>query len=260
MALSVPVISDILFYPMKKQADRIYARADRVMAVSKTYVQRGLTCNDKDKVGTSIYIGSDATLIAEKSANIKVEKPSEEFWVGYVGALGHSYDINTVSDAIGILKDQGIENIVFKVMGDGPLKADFEAYAGELGIKADFMGFLDYGTMMATLTVCDVAVNPIVGKSVSSIINKVSDYAMAGSAVINTQNSPEYRELLDEYHAGINVENGNAKALADAIRTLYADQSLVEEMRLGAKKMFDQRFDRQKTYPQLVEVMKELMK
>ncbi len=255
MALSIPVISDILFYPMKKQADRIYSRADKIMAVSNTYVERGLKCNQKDKTGLSIYIGSDSQLIAEKMKNIEVTKPENEFWVGYVGALGHSYDINTVSNAIKILKDKGIENIVFKVMGDGPLKKDFEAYASELNIKYDFMGFVDYGTMMVTLSKCDVAVNPIVGKSVSSIINKVSDYAMSGMAVINTQNSPEYRNLIDEYQAGINVENGNVEAVSKAILQLYQDRNLLSQMQSNSKRLGEERFDRNKTYLQIIDII-----
>lgn len=255
MALSIPIISDIMFYPMKRQADRIYSRADKIMAVSNTYVERGLKCNRKDTTGLSIYIGSDSKLIAEKMKNIEVDKPKDEFWIGYVGALGYSYDINMVSNAIKILKDRGIENIVFKVMGDGPLKNDFEAYARELNIKFEFMGFLDYGTMMATLSKCDVAVNPIVGKSVSSIINKVSDYAMSGMAVINTQNSPEYRKLIDEYQAGINVENGNVEAVAEAILQLYQDRKLLSQIQSNSKRLGEEKFDRNKTYLQIIDVI-----
>ena len=255
MALSIPIISDIMFYPMKRQADRIYSRADKIMAVSNTYVERGLKCNRKDTTGLSIYIGSDSKLIAEKMKNIEVDKPKDEFWIGYVGALGYSYDINMVSNAIKILKDRGIENIVFKVMGDGPLKNDFEAYARELNIKFEFMGFLDYGTMMATLSKCDVAVNPIVGKSVSSIINKVSDYAMSGMAVINTQNSPEYRKLIDEYQAGINVENGNVEAVAEAILQLYQDRKLLSQIQSNSKRLGEEKFDRNKTYLQIIDII-----
>ncbi len=254
MALSVPVISDILFYPMKKQADRIYARADKIMAVSETYVNRGLEkCANQD--GTSIYIGTDSILAKNAVEGIEIPKDENEFWVGYIGALGHSYDINTVSKAIKILKDKGIENIVFKVMGDGPLKVAFEEYANELGIKSDFTGFIDYGTMMATLSKCDVAVNPIVGKSVSSIINKVSDYAMSGSAVINTQNSPEYRELIDTYHAGINVENANAGAVADAILRLYQDRTLLLQIKENSKRLGEEKFDRNKTYLKIIDII-----
>ena len=259
MALSIPIISDILFYPMKKQADRIYARADKIMAVSDTYVARGLRCNDKDGEGLSIYIGSDSKLIAEKTNDINVNKPQNEFWVGYVGALGHSYDIESVIKAIKILEAQDIKNIKFIVMGDGVLKSHFEQIAKEVGVNVEFTGLLEYGKMMKTLSCCDIAVNPIIGKSVSSIINKVADYVAAGVPVINTQNSEEYRQLLEKYNAGINVENGNISALAQAIAKLYTDDLLRKIMSENSTKMYDERFDRQKSYPRLIEEIERLL-
>lgn len=259
MALSIPIISDLLFYPMKKQADRIYARADKIMAVSDTYVARGLRCNDKDREGLSIYIGSDSKLIAEKTNDINVNKPQNEFWVGYVGALGHSYDIESVIKAIKILEAQDIKNIKFIVMGDGVLKSHFEQIAKDVGVNVEFTGLLEYGKMMKTLSCCDIAVNPIIGKSVSSIINKVADYVAAGVPVINTQNSEEYRQLLEKYNAGINVENGNISALAQAIAKLYTDDLLRKIMSENSTKMYDERFDRQKSYPRLIEEMERLL-
>ena len=259
MALSIPIISDILFYPMKKQADRIYARADKIMAVSDTYVARGLRCNNKDRDGLSIYIGSDSKLIAEKTNDIDVDKPQNEFWVGYVGALGHSYDIESVIKAIKILEDQDIKNIKFIVMGDGVLKSHFEQIAKENGVNVEFTGLLEYGKMMKTLSHCDIAVNPIIGKSVSSIINKVADYSAAGVPVINTQNSEEYRKLLERYNAGINVENGNIEALSLAIKTLYDAANMRIDMSSNAKKMFNERFDRQKSYLKLIDEIDNLL-
>ena len=259
MALSVPVVSDLLFHPMMKQANRIYARADKIMAVSDTYVARGLSHNKRDFEGLSIYIGSDSDLIREKTEGIDVSKPDGEFRIGYVGALGHSYDIESVIRAMKLLKDRGIENIKLLVMGEGPLRAGFEQSTAESGVTAEFTGLLEYGSMMKHLMSCDIAVNPIVGKSVSSIINKVADYAAAGVPVINTQNSPEYRRLLDDYGAGINVENGNVEALADAIARLYGDPEARRAMRENAKRMYEDRFDRVKTYPKLISVMEDMM-
>ena len=259
MAFSMPVISDILFYPMKKQADRIYARADKIMAVSNTYVDRGIRCNNKDLNGLSIYIGSDSKLITDKTFGIDIDKPGNEFWIGYVGALGHSYDIESVIKAIKILEEQDIKNIKFIVMGDGVLKPHFEKLAKESGINAVFTGLLEYGRMMKTLSVCDIAINPIIGKSVSTIINKVADYAAANIPVINTQNSDEYRQLLEKYNAGINVENGNISALAEAIKALYEDEDRKLLMRKNGKIMFDELFDRQKSYPKLINEIEALL-
>ncbi len=252
MALNIPVVSDVLFAPMMMQANKIYSRADKVMAVSETYVKRGLQNNHNDKNGLSVFIGTDSRLVEEAVAGKLFERTDNDFWVGYVGALGHSYDIPTVIDALRILKDKGYENIVFKIMGEGVLIDEFKKYAAEKQVNCEFAGFMEYGDMMATLMACDCAVNPIIGKSVSSIINKVSDYAMAGVPVINTQNSPEYRALLEEYECGINCENGNAEAIADAILKLYKDEELKKTMGENSLMLAKERFDRAVTYKNVV--------
>ena len=161
-------------------------------------------------------------------------------------------NIKGVIDAIKLLKDtEHKDNIKFIVMGDGVCRKEFETYAQKSGIDCEFTGLLEYGKMMKTLMACDVAVNPIIGRSVSSIINKVSDYAAAGVPVINTQNSKEYRDLLDRYKAGINVENGNIIELANAIRKFYYDKNYRVEASKNEKKMFEEIFDRAKNYPRL---------
>ena len=120
------------------------------------------------------------------------------------------------------------------------------------------MGFLEYGKMMSILMKCDVAINPIVGKSVASVINKVSDYAMAALPVINTQNSEEYRCLLKNYDCGINCVNGDSRSVAQAIRMLCDNEEIRIKMGLNAKKLGENCFDRQKTYPKIQNLIYEL--
>lgn len=259
IAIHIPVLSDILFTPMMRQANRIYSRADVISAVSDTYVARGKNANPTADT-LSIYIGADSELVNEKTKGIEVSREEGKFVIGYVGALGYSYDIKGVIDAIKLLKnEEHLENIKFVVMGDGVCRAEYENYAQKSGIDCEFTGMLEYGIMMKTLMACDVAVNPIVGRSVSSIINKVSDYSAAGIPVINTQNSKEYRDLLERYEAGINVENGNIRELACAIKKLYFDMDYRVQMGRNEKKMFEEMFDRIKNYPKLIYKMEELL-
>lgn len=259
MVLNIPIVSDILFFPMMLQANKIYARADKVMAVSQTYVDRGLSQNKKDDKGLAVFIGTDSKLVAEATEGKLVEKPDSEFWIGYIGALGHSYDIKLIIDAIRILNDRGINNILFKVMGEGMLLDEFKEYAHTQQVNCEFTGFIEYGDMMVNLRACDVAVNPIVGKSVASIINKVSDYAMVGVPVINTQNSPEYRKLIEDYNCGINCENGNAQAVADAIEKLYKDAELKRQMGENASKLAKEKFDRNVIYKRIISIIEDVI-
>ena len=257
MALDIPVMSDILFAPMMWKANRIYSRADHIVAVSDTYVRRAAAVNRQCSSALSVYIGTDIDYAYALMNCHPVEKPKDEFWLTYVGALGHSYDIPAVIKAIALLKQRGISNVVFHVLGDGVLKETFCKEAQKQGVDTRFHGFVEYGEMMAMLAASDAAVNPIVGKSVSSIINKVSDYAVAGVPVINTQNSAEYRALLEEYQCGINCENGNIEALAAGILRLYEDDALRAVMRENSARLGREKFSRRETYRRIVELIAE---
>lgn len=259
MAISIPIVSDILFAPMFYKARRIYSRADRIVAVSDTYVKRGLRHNKKDSEGLSVYLGTDLEYADRCQKENSISKPKDEFWVTYIGSLGHSYDIKLVIDALSSLKQGGLDNIVFKVLGSGILMKDFRDYAVEKHITADFMGQTEYGKMMGILKASDVAVNPIVGSSVSSIINKVCDYSTAGLPIINTQNSPEYRALIDKYQAGINCENGSVKEVAEAMSKLYTNRTIREQMGSNSRRLAEDLFDRKKTYAKIVELLKKSM-
>lgn len=256
MAFNVPILSDMMFYPMKRQADYVYGQADEIISVSQTYADRAMKSNNKCTSGNSVYLGTDLDDFDElvRSNSFK-GKPRDEIWVAYIGSLAASYDLITVIDGLRILKDQGIENIKFIVMGDGTLKTKFEDYAEEKDIYAEFTGVLSYKDMVGMLTVCDIAVNPIKKGSAGSIINKVGDYAAAGLPVINTQENKEYRNLLDVYGAGINCINGDPIDMADKIRMLVDNGKMRREMGRNNRRLAEERFDRNKTYKDIIDII-----
>lgn len=256
MVFNIPLISDILFYPMKRQANYIYAVADEIIAVSQTYADRALMNNNKCQSGKSIYLGTDLKRFDEISITNRImNKPIDEIWLGYIGTLGHSYDLFSVIDALKILKDKGINNIKFIVMGDGPLKSKFEDYAKEKGVYLEFTGRLSYEKMVRILTVCDIAVNPIKKGSAGSIINKVGDYAAAGLPVINTQECEEYKQLINEYNAGINCINEDSQDMAEKIYGLYDNYNLRIEMGKNNRLLAEEKFDRNTTYKEIINLL-----
>lgn len=258
MVFNVPIISDILFFPLKRQADYVYAVADEIVGVSQTYVDRALKNNKKCKSGHCVYLGTDLNTFDYYIKNSKIkEKSKDEIWLAYVGTLGHSYDLISVIDAIKLLKDKGIENIKFIVMGDGPFKSKFEKYAKEKEIYAEFTGRLSYEEMVGILAMCDIAVNPIRKGSAGSIINKVGDYAAAGLPVINTQECSEYKELLTKYNAGFNCINSDPKDIAEKIFKLCINNKLRKQMGSNNRILAEEKFDRGKTYLKILELIEE---
>lgn len=248
MIFKIPLLKDILFYPMKKEADYIYKNANDIVAVSNTYVNRATHVNSTYKNKLTVFLGTDLEYFDKCQEENKIHYNDGKVRIVYIGTLGHSYDLITVMEAISLLKRKGINNIKFVIMGDGPLKGKFQKYANEKDIDCDFTGRLDYPQMVGNLCSCDIAVNPIIKDSAGSIINKVGDYAAAGLPVINTQESKEYRDLVEKYKIGFNCNNKDFIDVAAKIEILINDNSRIKTMGLNNRKLAEEKFDRKKTY------------
>jgi glycosyltransferase involved in cell wall biosynthesis len=256
MVFNITVVSETIFFRMKRQADRIYGAADEIIAVSRTYGSRALKASRKCREAHIVFIGAELDSFDRLAQENKTgSKPDGELWLAYIGTLGSSYDIICVMDALKTLQDKGIRNIKFIIMGGGPQKEKFSLYAEEKNIYAEFTGILDYGKMAGLLASCDIAVNPIRRGSAGSIINKHADYAAAGLPVVNTQESPEYRSLLEEYNAGLNCENGNSADLAEKLLLLYEDEELRKTMGANSRRLACEKFNRGCTYTEIAELI-----
>ncbi len=248
MVFRVPLVSSLVFLPFKIIANGIYKRADVICAVSETYVKRAQRVNSKWESSTAVYLGTDLDTFDQFSkTSLEMSRESVVKLV-YCGTLGNSYDLLCVMDAMRILNNQ---NLQFIVMGDGPKKEEFQHYAEKNNLNVLFLGRLKYDRMCAELTACDITVNPIMPNAAQSIINKHADYAASGLPVINTQESCEYRELVDRYEMGFNCNNGDAKDLADKLKLLISDKELRVRMGNNARRCAEEQFDRKKTYNQL---------
>ena len=169
-----------------------------------------------------------------------------------MGTLGYSYDIKSIIDAIRILNNKGINNVEFVLIGEGPLKNEFEVYSKEKKVNCNFLGRLPYNEMVKELCSCDIAVNPINKESAGSILNKVGDYAAAGLPVINTQESEEYRKLVKQYDIGFNCKNGDANDIADKMDILIKDRKLIKIKGKNNRKLAEEKFNRKKTYKYII--------
>ncbi|MBO5415101.1 MAG: glycosyltransferase family 4 protein [Clostridia bacterium] len=253
MALNIPVVSDILFAPYTALANKAYKSADAVCAVSKTYVERVLSVNKKCDSGHPVFIGINLAVFDENAKG--AEKAGDRVKLAYCGSLSESYDIKLVIDALALLENPPL----FVVMGDGSSKQNFENYAKEKNVEAEFIGYLPYSDMCRELCSCDITINPIIGSSVATIINKHGDYAACGLPVINTQRSEEYCELVEDYEMGFNSVSGDASELAEKIRILTEDEALRRRMGENSRRCAEEKFDRRNTYKELVEVIKGLI-
>ena len=248
MVFRVPVISDMIFFPMKWRANQIYSYADEIVAVSDTYCQRVKSKNKKVNDTHTVFLGTDLKKFDENVKHNKVQRTDDDIWLGYCVTLGHSYDLKCIIDAMAKLSMQGVSNLKFVVMGDGPLRDSFERYSKESGVNVEFTGRLPYDEMCGRLAACDIAINCISKGAAQSIINKHADYAAAGIPVVSTQECKEYKELVEEYQMGFNCRNNDSDDLADKIWMLIRDSNLRTNLGKNARICAEEKFDRNLTY------------
>lgn len=254
MVFDIPIISDVLFSPFKFLADSIYKSADYIIAVSETYASRALRVNKKCKNSLSVFLGTALDTFDKYSKYKKILK-GDELWLGYCGSLSSSYDLTIVFDALKLLIEKGVNTPVFVVMGNGEKMELFQSYSEKLNIKTIFTDRLPYDQMCGVLSQCDIVVNPISHNSACSIINKVGDYAASGTAVINTQENQEYRNLVEKYEMGFNCNNADSYDIALKLELLIKDENLRKKMGKGARNCAEELFDRNRTYNKIVNLV-----
>lgn len=255
----------IVLLPIKWYVNKIYSAADTVIGVSETYVARALSVNGKTEKGLSVFLGKDLQLFDAYRQSGKVvfdendrSDTKDILRIAYIGTLGYSYDLCCAIRSISICKSMdAMPHIQFVVMGNGPLKKKYENYAYEVGIDCLFTGYLPYNDMVATMCRCDIVINPIIKGALQSITNKVADYALSGLPVVNTQENLEYRQLVENYHCGINCKVGDAENVAKALEVLCMNPILRKTMGNNSRKLGEDRFDCSSTYKQIVEILEQ---
>ncbi|WP_334160056.1 glycosyltransferase family 4 protein [Muricomes intestini] len=262
MVLDIPVISSILFYPLQRDAEKVYSLVSGVIGTSDEYRDRPFENQKRDVPKATVYVGNELSVFdsgAEKTSG-DIVKPEEEFWVTYAGTIGTSYDIRTMLLAAEELAKRGKENIKIKILGGGPLKDELEALARDKKINnAEFAGYAPYDKMAAYLKKSDILVNSFVRKAPQSIVTKIGDYLAAGKAMINTCMSPEFRNKVENDGFGVNIEPEDAGILADAIEDLYRDEEKRLEMGRKARQIAGEQFDRPKSYRKIEELIRKLI-
>lgn len=262
MVLDIPVVSSILFYPLKKDAEKVYRLAAGIIGTSDEYRERPFLHQKRDIYKETVYVGNELKVFdkgVENNWNI-VNKSKDEFWVSYAGTIGTSYDIYTLILAAEELRKRKLTDIYFKIMGEGPLKESLEDLIRKREIdNVEFVGYVSYDKMAAYLAKSDIVVNSFVRKAPQSIVTKIGDYLAAGKPMINTCMSMEFREKVKKDGFGVNILPENKEMLADTIEKLYRNQEKCYRMGKKARIIAEEQFDRPKSYQKIRKMIEVLI-
>ena len=262
MVFDIPIVSDLLFYPLKRDAEKVYSLTSGVIGTSDEYRDRPFLNQKRDVLKETVYVGNEISVFdreAEQHAD-EVQKEEGTFWVTYAGTIGTSYDIRTMVLAAEELMKQGKTKIRFQILGDGPTREMLENLAKERKLQnVKFTGYVPYEQMAAYLVKSDVLINSFVRKAPQSIVTKIGDYLAAGKPMINTCMSPEFRKKVEQDGFGINIEPEDVRELVNAVEWMYENEAERNDMGNRARKIAEEQFDRPVSYGKIEAMISSLI-
>ena len=190
------------------------------------------------------YLGASALSSLEVNCS-----SSGALRVVYIGAMGRSYDLDTLMKAVGKMNEVS-GRVQLHIAGVGEqLEQLRESATGWGDGIVHFYGFLKEEALGELLASCDVGMIPMYLQSGVAVPYKSGDYLSASLPIINSLDG-ELRVLLNASRCGAFYEAGNVTSLVGALK-YYCNLS-VEEMgreHSNAKALFEAKFNRSSTYP-----------
>lgn len=180
----------------------------------------------------------------------------KRFLVGYTGGLGRCNDIFTLIRSSEHLRD--LQDICIVIVGSGEMLGEYKRYAEERKLEnVHFLPAVPRAVVRHLQRQFDLCVQCLPqGQYFTSALNsKTFDYLGLGKPIVFA-GSGDTEELLKVSGAGISVPPGDDTSLARAIRTLYENPSLREQMGRNARRWFRENI----TVASGLEIIKKAMK
>ncbi|MFB6141779.1 MAG: glycosyltransferase family 4 protein [Halorientalis sp.] len=172
-----------------------------------------------------VHNGVDVSAIEDAAEPDSLPVDPSRFLIGTVGRLSPVKNQAALLRAVAPLLEEHDELAVV-VVGNGPLRADLNALAEDLGISdaVHFLGRLDRRDVYDILTVLDVFAFPSHHEGFGVAVAE----AMAAGVPVVASDIPALREVVGE--AGLYVDPDDVASLRDALRTLHEDPTRREEL------------------------------
>jgi len=150
-------------------------------------------------------------------------RPTRAFTVGFVGTLKPWHGVETLIEAVALLRCDLPETRLVLV-GDGPRRDQLEDLARRRGVPLTATGAIAPAEVPRHLRAMDVAAAPYPAGDQAAYFSplKVLEYLAAGIPVV-ASDTGQVPQLLDHGRSGVLVEPGEAAALADGLRALATD-------------------------------------
>jgi colanic acid/amylovoran biosynthesis glycosyltransferase len=154
-------------------------------------------------------------------------------------------------------------NIEFNIIGDGPLKADFEKLIAELDVSnlVKLLGWKQHQEIAEILDNCHLFLAPSVTAAdgnQDAPVNTLKEAMAMGLPVISTYHGG-IPELVEDGVNGFLVPERDANAIAQKLAYLIEHPELWESMGTAGRHRVEEKYDMEKLNDELVEIYQSLL-
>ena len=259
-AVAMGALTNPLLIRMSQWLERfLYNHADRIIVNSPGFIPyiRDICGKTPDLVPNGadeeMFAGADGTAFREQYGL------KDDFVVMYSGAHGPANDLETVLNAADMLRDEA--GIRFIFVGSGKDKTRLEALSAERGLgNVLFVPPVPKDQIASVMAAEDagLAILKKLDMFKTTYPNKVFDIMACGDPVI-CQIDGVIRDVVEENRAGVFVEPGAARALAETVLRLSVDPEGCRVMGENGRKAVMEKFNRDAAAVQLEKIFEEVV-
>ncbi len=155
----------------------------------------------------------------------------EQFTVLYSGNMGRCHDLDTLLDAIILLRD--LPNLRFVFIGSGEKRKYFVERVTELGLtNCLFLPYQSREDLPFSLTACDVSIVSI-SEGMEGLVapSKLYSALAAGRPIVSICSENSYlNQIFTQANCGITVRNGDSEGLAAYLERLSQNPHLTSSL------------------------------
>jgi glycosyltransferase involved in cell wall biosynthesis len=223
--------------PFNWLEQRAFRRMHAGHSCSET-VREVLRAKGLKKLVEIIPFGVDADAFQPRSAaqNDSDQGPT----IGYIGRLLPGKGLNLLADSLGKLKSLPWQLLV---VGDGPEREEFEGKLRASGLldRVEFTGAITYDLIPEYFKRLDVLVIPTqTTKRIREQFGRVIVEAMASGVPVIGSTCGAIPEVIGD--AGLTFPDGDADALAEALRRMVSDPELRQHLARAGRQRVEQHY------------------
>lgn len=194
---------------------RTLPRADRVVAVSRRLGEEAVALGvDRDRIEV-VFNGVDHDLfrVRDRSAcRAEVGFPEDKKLILFVGSVQATKGVGELLEAFDRVAAER-PDATLALIGDGPMRAECEARAAELGGRVLVLGKRPHAEIATWLGACDLLTLPSWNEGTPNVVLE----ALASGRRVVASDVGGIPDLLDDERVGQLVPRKNPEALAQAL-------------------------------------------